>query len=509
MTQLKTTDYLLSLCLGLAFGVFLYGTTPLGLAMSPDSVGYLTGARGVASEGTLRLISNQWPPLYPLVIGLVAKLINSDVLVSARVLQSLSLTCLTASLLLLQIRLGVGRRAAIFSMLLVIFSPSLLHVIYYAWSESLFFLLLFINLCIAAHIYQEEKEQKSLTSLCIQLGITAGLAFASRYVGITLIAFNLAIFAYFVIRDRTRRSLNLLCVYTLAVSALTIPWILYYHVTSDSLTRREFYWHPITLEQASSGLQTIGRTFLLWRGSSQYLYIAAGLLTICATLSIFTHIRNKDRLSASNILYLLLQSYAFIYIIFIIFSISFIDIATPLDERILLPATLIFLIVLSGYIIKHCADSLSLKVCIVIFTIFYFYYSTQYAKGWIRLNTYNGAELTAKNNRVRPILDFLRSCPATYRLASNVPWDFEIDLQKQLTWLPRPFDMMSGKKNSLFENQIETLPKKFDVIVITPSERQIYKQIWATSAYVETYSGADGAILIREGQEGFCKGYSR
>lgn len=509
MTQLKTTDYLFALCLGLALGAFLYATTPLGLAMSPDSVGYLTGARGVASEGTLRLISNQWPPLYPLVIGLLAKLIDSDVLVSARVLQSLSLTCLTASLLLLQIRLGVGRHAAIFSMLLVIFSPSLLHIIYYAWSEGLFFLLLFINLCTAAHICQEEKIQKSLTYLYIQLGITAGLAFASRYVGITLIAFNLAIFAYFFIHDRTRRSLKLFCVYTLTISAITIPWMLYYHITSESLTRRSFYWHPITLEQASSGVQTIGRTFFLLRGGSQYLYIAAGLLAICTTLSIFKHISNKDTLSASNILYLLLQSYAFFYIIFIIFSISFIDIATPLDERILFPATLIFLIVLSGYLIRNCANSLTIKVYILIFTTFYFYYSVQYAKGWISLNKHNGVELTSKNNRVRPILDFLRLCPSAYRLASNAPWEFEIDLKKQLTWLPRPYDMMSGKKNSLFESQIETLPKKFDVIVITPNERQIYKQIWATPNYVEIYSDADGVILIREGQEGFCRGYTR
>ena len=507
MTKITSIDYFLSLSLAVILGTLLYATTPLGLGMSPDSVGYIMGARGIATESSLKGISNQWPPLYPLALGIIAKLTNLDVLISARLLQSAIFSCLAGSMLLMQIRIGIKRSFAIFSTLTLILNPTLLYVIYYVWSEGLFFILLCMNVYFAAELIERLDKNQPYKTVCFLLAVTASLGFASRYVGITIVLFNILLFVY--LHNKYNQIKNLLFVYFSTIIIITTPWIIYYYQLSETLTRRELTWHPIALEQLTLGIRTVGQSFLPWKTDYEHIHIIVGILILGAALFIFLQIYKRRTLTISDRFQFLLLSYAFIYFNFLIFSISLIDIATPLDERILFPVCSILLIVIPIYFFTNSRCTHFFYTFITIFFAIYIYHCLQNGNAWIRLNMYSGVELTSKSNRDRLILTQLSLCPPQYKIASNAPWEFEIDLNRQLSWLPRPFDMTSGKANSLFENQIKNLANHFDVIVVTQSEKNIYIDIGPLTGYVATYTGGDGTVWVRQDRLDSCRPSSR
>lgn len=502
MIKLNRKDYLLSVCLAIALGAALYATTPLGLGMSPDSVGYIMGARGIAADNSLKDISNHWPPLYPLALGCIAKLTNLDVLLSARLLQSVLLSCLVGSLILIQIRVGIRRYAVVLSTALVIINPTLLYIIYYVWSECLFFFLLFINIYFAAKLIETQHERQSLNATSCLLAITASLAFASRYIGITLVLFNIILFIY--IQHKHNPVKKLLFIYISTCAIISTPWIVYYSQASETLTRRELTWHPLTLDQLELGVRTIGQSLLPFKSEHGYLHIIVGLLTLTATLFTFRSIYRNQKITNAAIFQLLLLFYAFIYFSFLIFSISLFDIATPLDERILFPICSIIILVLSSYVFNNKMEKQFFYVFIAIFLTIYICLCTYNAHAWIKLNVYSGVELSAKSNRDRPILAYLSKCPREYKITSNAPWEFEINLNRKLFWLPRPFDMTSGRANERFENQIQNLANRFDVIVVTQGEKNIYKGIGPNIGYIAAYSGNDGLIWMRQDRLGSC-----
>ena len=191
--------------------------------------------------------------------------------------------------------------------------------------------------------------------------------------------------------------------------------------------------------------------------------------------------------------------FLFIYIIFLILSISLIDIATPLDDRILFPI-LILLIPIFCISIQHKTTRYSFisKLLLSMFLLFSIIKNSIDSLNWVRFNYYNGAGLASKDLRDRALNNYLLSCSSNLIIASNSPWDFELILDRKVHWLPRPSDMTSGKINRFFNEQIANLKNKYDIIVLTNTDIGFYNDIGPSNGYELTYSGNDGTIWIRE-----------
>ena len=164
--------------------LFAYATSLHGIGLSTDSVNYIRLARDIAENGFAFLSHGNfvhWPPFYPILLALGAKVTHSDPLLTARWLNFL-IAWLTVGL--------VGKSAAqftknhatiIFVSLLASFSIPLQFVWGYAWTEPLFILL------VLAILYLLNSSEEWSFSKTLLLSLLLSLAVMTRYIGVVLI----------------------------------------------------------------------------------------------------------------------------------------------------------------------------------------------------------------------------------------------------------------------------------------------------------------------------------
>lgn len=183
------------LLLGITAAVLVASHTPVGAALSMDSLFYLSTASNVldgkgivqdtfALSGPAVRATTIWPPLYPMVLAglmwLVRLASSSDVFGIA----VFNFFALVASLfLMLRITARVTSiTAAVVVAVALALSPSLQIVYAYAWSE-----VLFIPLCLAAYLglqhYLDGSGSRYRFGLYAMI-VLLGLATYTRYVGI-------------------------------------------------------------------------------------------------------------------------------------------------------------------------------------------------------------------------------------------------------------------------------------------------------------------------------------
>ncbi len=182
------------------FGWFLVAMGVLGAALvaicirlygpglSPDSVGYISIARNLASGGTYRNygggVAPEWPPLYPILAAILQKLTGIDALTTTGLINVLShgLTVYASGLLLSRIARHSPLAKHLGTVAIAI-SPALLAVSVMAWTEPLFICCLVLFLLVGHQIVAGEQRRLPL----LLLTLFAALAALTRYIGVVLI----------------------------------------------------------------------------------------------------------------------------------------------------------------------------------------------------------------------------------------------------------------------------------------------------------------------------------
>lgn len=160
-------------------------TSPHGIAVSPDSVGYISAARNLAAGRGLTTFDGApltlHPPLYPALLGAFKLLTGVDPLPGSRLLNSV-LFGLTVYLSGLYFARHIVRSVLVLLGVCSVFlSPSLFQVAAFAWSEPLFILLSLLFLP-ALEAYLEGRSKAAL----LVLAAVVGLACLTRYIGVAL-----------------------------------------------------------------------------------------------------------------------------------------------------------------------------------------------------------------------------------------------------------------------------------------------------------------------------------
>lgn len=160
-----------------------------GVIVSPDSVNYVAASRSFAGqEGFLRFEEQpltKWPPLYPLLLGLLgwlAERTNRDLLEwirSANMICAATVTLLAGRLLYRLVQAPLLRLGGLTGLA---FCAPLVFISVHAWTEPLFvlLLLLFVNLSVS-------YWQRPHIALLGLLALLAALASLQRYIGGLLI----------------------------------------------------------------------------------------------------------------------------------------------------------------------------------------------------------------------------------------------------------------------------------------------------------------------------------
>ena len=187
LTALRPTGVgILSVLLALSTTTsVLVVTAPNGIALIPDSVGYVAAARSLSAGNGLTLYDLQpltiWAPLYPAVLALIKLISGLDPVEGARYINAGSFGLVVYfSGLLFQRRLA-RTSLVVVGLVAVSASPVFFSVSTYASTEPLFILWTLIFLLLLDDYL---KERSSV--LLIPVAIVTGLACLTRYFGISL-----------------------------------------------------------------------------------------------------------------------------------------------------------------------------------------------------------------------------------------------------------------------------------------------------------------------------------
>ncbi|MGB5157496.1 MAG: glycosyltransferase family 39 protein [Desulfobacterales bacterium] len=177
----KPSYYLLSFSLlGFAFLVIVLATK-WGIGLTPDSIAYIQGAKGILKNIDFADIGTHYPPLYFALLAL-SSLFFESILLSARYLHIFIFVA--NALLFAYLIKSKTQSQSLFILGLSIFISAAAtfqtHVM--AWSEPIFITFMLLNF----HFFSEYLW-KGRSLYLILAGVFAALAFLTRYVGITLV----------------------------------------------------------------------------------------------------------------------------------------------------------------------------------------------------------------------------------------------------------------------------------------------------------------------------------
>ena len=191
--SLKTniTNRLLPLVAFICAFLLLWGTTPNGLGLSPDSIGYIKAATGLINGFGFKLFSSEWPPLYPLLIAMISKVIKINPEQAARCLQAILFSSnLILSYLILR---KTVKKFPVLNILLcglLVLQNNITYVNFYAWSEPLLLFFSLLNIVLLQNFVIKNRSNKNSNYLFILLIITSTCALFTKFLGYAICITN-------------------------------------------------------------------------------------------------------------------------------------------------------------------------------------------------------------------------------------------------------------------------------------------------------------------------------
>lgn len=311
-----------------------------GIGLASDSYYYVSGADTlfngdgfgrIAGDGEFKPTTH-FPPIYSFAL-LMTRLASGERIDAVPVLhQALLMGVLTLGFLLVT-HLTDSTAAGVIFILLAGLAPAMLSVFSWLLSEGMFLLVVAATLTIMAG-YERQHSSRWLAVA----GLLTGLAYLTRYTGVTLAAaIGLALLLTEDI-GRWRKS----ALYLGTSALLPIIWLLRNWFIAGVTTNRSLGWHPISLEKIRSGMSVLAG----WISPGQVPdFIRLGMLILLVGALLLGYFLAWRRNRKLGIVEASLLAFFLIYPTFLVLSISIVDAATPLDERILSPlfATILIL----------------------------------------------------------------------------------------------------------------------------------------------------------------------
>lgn len=475
-----------------------YVATVHGIGLTPDSVTYIKGARGILEQHNLSAIPAHYPPLYPLVLAL-SSIFDGDIIASARQLNGM---IFVATVLLvffiIYIRSSQDVILASLGTMIVALPVNVFGSEVMAWSEPLFY----ITLIAGAYLLSEYLESKRNKYL-IYSALALGFAFLDRYVGI--VALGAAMVAIlFQNRNWIAKVKESVLFIVIAVTP-NLLWMLHNLLGGHRATNREILFHPISIHSLEYGVRTMAGWFLIPHALAWLVpAILFAMLLIYAYLRVSNRLAKKGRWGLIDVLFIFSAS----YLIFLPISISLFDAHTPLDSRILSPAYITIMLGVVLWISEmttmqrlqgYRRVALFLSMCVIAGIQLYG------LSGYTLYAAHNGLGFAAQLWRESPMLKYVAKIPPAVAIHTNVPEPIKLYLAREAVLLPKSLDPVKRKPNQHFGAEMqelaEELAKEKAVVVYFWAGRWRYylpsaKQLVEKYGFREFARFPDGLILV-------------
>lgn len=467
----------LGLIVGGAIGLLLY-STPEGLGLSDDSIGYIAGARSILVGQGYRetwLASNgpvtHFPPAFSSILALIG-LSGLDPLRGARFLNA-SLFGANAFLLgILGWRMTRSQAAGAVLALLFAVNASLFNAHAVAMSEPLY---IFFSLA-AFLTFSEHFSSASSASFAmgkgkgwlIATGILTAFAYLTRYAGLALFATFLV--ALLLLHDPWKKRLVNAAIFIVSTLPFLIGWGIRNKIVADNATNRTLVYHPLTAENIEMGIYNISEFFIpveVWRRAlmkiPNFFFILAAIIVL--TLLIWVVYKGLKKflqpaseqpeiLSFTNGLYILG------YLASIISTMLLFDASTKFKLRILSPVyvALLILLVWFGQWAWRKRNTLSRGIILLVAALI------------IALSAYDTSNFVTKLHKGgqgyasfkwydSEAMDFLSGLPAGVRIYTNQPGPVYLYTDRSSYVLPDLVDAVTGLPREGYDQGVQSLQK--------------------------------------------------
>lgn len=335
-------------------------STPNGLALVNDSVLYIDGARNLLrGNGYSRLVGwggtvpiSNFPPLYSFVMALNIALGIAPVQAAWWV----SLVFLAVNVVLVSLLGREVTQSTAFGILaggLVLISDPFFRHHLFALTEPVFLFWYFLTLLLLIRFLRERRWHQVLLA-----GVFAGLAYLTRYIGITLFAAGVIFLLVFLNGWKAR--LKFAGIFLASGLPFFLGWTVRNLVVAGNPTNRQFMLRTLAADKIQEGItsfwgwllpepyQIISRFIGFWGiALAIFLILFAGGFIYAVWLALKKmEIREHQSFQAGWLLGL--QS--LIYLITLAVTILFIDSSVNFETRVLMPAYVLWLLLLVAFL---------------------------------------------------------------------------------------------------------------------------------------------------------------
>jgi hypothetical protein len=486
------SQFIFLLILGLialgAAGVLLY-STPEGLGLSDDSIGYIAGARSILSGQGYReawLASNgpvtHFPPGFSSILALIG-LSGLDPLRGARFLNALLFGANAFLLGIIGWRMTKSQVAGAVLTLLFAVNASLFNAHAVAMSEPLY---IFFSLAAFLTFSYSGVQQLAAVSngksgsthraselpdsrvWLIATGIFTAFAYLTRYAGLALLA--TFVVALILLNDTWKKRLTSAAIFVASTLPFLIGWGIRNKIVADNATNRTLVYHPLSAENIETGIYNISE-FLVpienWRRSLVKIPNLFFVLLAIIVLTLLVWVAYKglkkflqpateppEILSFTNGLYI------FGYLASIISSMMLFDASTKFKLRILSPVyvALLILLVYLGYWVWQKRSMIS-RGLIVLAAIFILTLSAYDTSNFVTKLHKGGQGYASFKWYDSEAMDFLSKLPAGTRIYTNQPGPVYLYTDRPSYVLPDLVDAVTGLPRERYTEGVQALHK--------------------------------------------------
>jgi hypothetical protein len=476
MTRFSKSQFIFLLALSLiaagAMGLILY-STPEGLGLSDDSIGYIAGARSILSGQGYReawLASNgpvtHFPPAFSSLLALIG-LSGLDPLRGARFLNALLFGANAFLLGILGWRMTKSQAAGATLALLFAVNASLFNAHAVAMSEPLYiFFSLAAFLTFSAYFLPSPRGRGQAEGWLIATGFLVSFAYLTRYAGLALLATFLL--ALILLQDTWKKRLTSAGIFIASTLPFLVGWGIRNMVVADNATNRTLVYHPLTAENIETGIYNISE-FLIpvesWRRAlikiPNFFPVLIALLALILLIWVVTKglkkflqpaAKTPEILSFTNGLYI------FGYLASIISSMLLFDASTKFKLRILSPVYVALLVLL--VLLGHWAwqkRGILLREIITLAAIVVLTLSAYDTSAFVTKLHKGGQGYASFKWYDSDAMAFLRQLPAGMRIYTNQPGPVYLYTSRPAYVLPDLVDAVTDLPRAGYAKGVESL----------------------------------------------------
>ncbi|MDI6812198.1 MAG: glycosyltransferase family 39 protein [Deltaproteobacteria bacterium] len=459
---LASSGFILALCFtSNGVGIQLDGTVYISSARNlinssslktqTDFIYMLGDLNELSFHGSKLIPLTHFPPLFPALLALIG-ISGIDPLIGARWLNAF---IFGANIILIALIIKKASPklswSPVLGSLLVLFSSSMLIIHCWANSEPIFILLGFIGLYFL-NCYIEDHKTRHLPISALFIA----LAFLARFTGIIFVL--TAVFSiYFLTHFKLLKKLSHISLYAIICCLPVGLWLLSNIFIAESATNRSYH---ISLS-IYKFLTLVKNSFQIFLPMHNYIM---AFLVICFILLIglISHYNINFGVFLSNILVRILFIFICSYTAFIIFSLSFLDNSTPIDDRILLPllfSQIVLLVLFFDYL--YSLENKIINLAIVWFIVLLL--SVNFLK-ISKMMRDSGNQLGFNNIswKTSQLIKMAKEIPKEIDIYSNGPDALYLINGRIAYTVPKKYSQTSRLKNNKFEEQVAKLKKEID-----------------------------------------------